>query len=280
MVEPIAIVDIGCGSQLRMLSIGDDIVAETYRTSGSRAFEPASLMVWFELAKLSTYAIDIGAFTGIYSLVAAGANQLIKVAAIEPSKTAFSRLCLNIQINRFQAQIAPLNVAAGERFGDCLLNHYDGIYCLNSGATLLEAGHRPFFYSEPARLIPLDILPAIAACDRRFTVIELPQLGPDIIKIDVEGHEVAVLAGMRHEIHRSLPIFIIECLSPTALQAVQDSLAEFSYHPLLIDDENMVLIGDILEYRVRTTRNVMFYPDSKQSVIDQIHENSGLASRR
>jgi FkbM family methyltransferase len=279
MIDPIAIVDIGCGSQLQMLSIGDDIVAETYRTPGSRSFEAASLILWFHLAKQSTYAIDVGAFTGIYALVAAKANPLLKATAIEPSKQVFSRLCLNIQINGLQPQIAPLNFAAGDRVGDCLLNHYDGIYCLGSGATLRETGNRPFWYSEPASMLPLDILPAVAACDKRFTIIELPQIGPDIVKIDVEGWEIAVLTGMHQTICSALPIFIIECLSPGALRAAQDYLAEFSYRPLLIDDVNMSLSGNVLEYQVATTRNVMFYPHSKQSLIEWLRENSGVACR-
>ena len=129
-------------------------------------------------------------------------------------------------------------------------------------------------------MLPLDILPAVAACDKRgVTAIELPQTGPDIVKIDVEGCELAVLAGMRQAISSSLPIFIIECLSPDALRAVQDYLAEFKYSPLLIDDKNMLLLGDVQEYHWETTRNVMFYPHSKKHIIDQIQNDSGVAIR-
>jgi len=274
--NPIAILDIGCGPQLKMLSIeGDDNVVEVYQVSG--CFEPASLMVWFELAKHSRYALDVGAYTGIYALVAAGANREIKVAAVEPAKLEFSRLCINIRINGLHEQIAPLNFAAGDRVDDCPLNHYDCVYCLSSGSTLLEVGVRPFWYSETVRVLPLDNLPELAAGDAHFTVIELPRIGPDIVKIDVEGYELQVLSGMRQMIRSSLPIFIIECLWLERLQAVHDSLSEFSYIPLLIDEENMSLIGDVKEYRVETTRNVMFFPPSKRSLIEQLHNNCGVA---
>ncbi len=278
--RPIVTVDIGCGSQLNMLSIGDDVVADTYRNSGPRSFEPASLIVWFQLAKQSTYAIDVGAFTGIYALVAADANPLIKVAAVEPTKQIFSRLCLNIQINGLQTQIAPLNFAAGDRPGNCLLNHHGSIYDLDCGSTLLvESGSRPFRYSEEVRMLPLDSLFALAPNDKPLTVIELPRTGPDIVKIDVEGYELEVLAGMRRAICSSLPIFIIECLSPDRLRAAYDYLNEFSYIPLLIDDENMSLIGDVHEYRLEATRNVMFYPRSKQPIIEQLQNDSDVAIR-
>ena len=276
--DPIAILDIGCGPQLKMLSIlRDDDVVEVYRITG--CFEPASLMVWFELARQSSYALDVGAYTGIYALVAAGANSEIKVAAVEPAKQEFSRLCLNIRINQFQAQIAPLNFAAGDRIDECLLNHYDYIYCISSGSTLLETGVRPFQYSERVQMLPLDSLPKIAVGDTYPTVIEIPQTGPDIVKIDVEGYELNVIAGMRQMIGSSLPIFIIECLSLENLRAAHDCLNEFSYIPLLIDEGKMSLIGDVQEYRIETTRNVLFYPSTKQSLIERVSNNSGVAIR-
>ena len=128
-------------------------------------------------------------------------------------------------------------------------------------------------------MLPLDSLPALGASDNRLTVIELPQTGPDIVKIDVEGYELEVLAGMRRAIYIFRPIFIIECLSPDRLQETHNYLREFSYVPLLIDEEKMSLIGDVGEYRLETTRNVVFYPHIKQSVIEQIHNGSGIAIR-
>ena len=128
-------------------------------------------------------------------------------------------------------------------------------------------------------MLPLDILPAVTACDQLLTVIELPQTGPDIVKIDVEGYELEVLNGMRQAIRGSLPIFVIECLSPERLRAAHDYLAEFSYTPLLIDEERMSMIGDVTQYRLETTRNVMFYPGIKQSMIEQIENNSGVVIR-
>jgi FkbM family methyltransferase len=276
---PIVTVDTGSGSPLAMLSIGDDVIAEKYRAAGARAFAPASLMLWFHLARQSRYAIDIGAFTGIYALVAADANPLITVAALEASKQNFSRLCVNIQINRLQTQIAPLNFAAGDRPGDCQLNHYGDAYSLDCGATLLERGHRPFSYSETAGLLPLDDLPAMAARDRHITAIELPATGPDIVKIGAQGLELAVLAGLPQTIQNSSPIFIVACRSPYALWAVHACLAEFSYAALLIDDKNISLIDDLDEYSAQTIRNVLFYPRSKETIIKRAQNDSGLTTR-
>ena len=277
MLEPIVNVDIGNGVTLRMLSIGDDVVAETYRGSGPGSFEPASLSVWFKLAAKSAYVIDVGAFTGIYALVASSANRHIKVAAVEPTKHVFSRLCLNIQLNGFQTQIAPLNFAAGQRVSDCLINHYDGIYCLGSGSTVAGSGHRPFWISESVRMLPLDVLPAIAASDQRFTVIQLPQTGPDLVKIDVEGVEIEVLAGMREMIVASLPIFIIECLSMEALRVVDHFLGGFGYCAVLIDDDNSSFTHNLDEYRA-STRNILFYPNVKRQVVEQVG-GSAIVSR-
>ena len=128
-------------------------------------------------------------------------------------------------------------------------------------------------------MLPLDSLPELSASDSRLTVIELPKTGPDIVKVDVEGYELEVLAGMRKAIYIFRPILIIECLSPERLQVTHDYLREFSYTPLLIDEKEMSLIGDVGEYCMETTRNVLFYPHIKQSVIEQIHDDSGVAIR-
>ena len=274
MDSPIVEVDVGFGPKMRMLSIGDDIVAEMYR-AGANAFEPASLALWHCLAINSSYAIDVGAFTGIYALVAANANPAIKVAALEPTKLTFARLCLNIQINAFESGIAPLNIAASDRLADMLINHYDGVYCLGSGSTLMSEGPRPFWYSDVTKTFPLDALPAIAACDKRFTVIELPQSGPDIVKIDVEGYEMAVLSGMVQTIYSAQPIFIIECLSTDALSAVHRYLEQFSYTALLLDDE-LSRIYENLDAYSAATRNVLFYPRAKQSLIAEARSKSQL----
>ena len=48
--DPDCNVDIGCGSQLRMLSLGT-MSSRRPTATGPRSFEPASLIIWFQLAK-------------------------------------------------------------------------------------------------------------------------------------------------------------------------------------------------------------------------------------
>ena len=44
-------------------------------------------------------------------------------------------------------------------------------------------------------------------------------------------------------------------------------------------EKKMSLIGDVRESRFDTTRNVSFYPTNKQSLVEQIHHDSGVAIR-
>ena len=48
---------------------------------GIEGFEPNSLKIWLELCKISNVILDIGANTGVYSLIAKSQNPASKVYA-------------------------------------------------------------------------------------------------------------------------------------------------------------------------------------------------------
>jgi methylase of polypeptide subunit release factors len=83
-----------------MFSTNDDQVAQTYFWHGPDAFESLSLRLWRELARHSGSVLDVGAFTGVYSLTAARANPEAEVYCFEPVKRTFGRLVINLKANR------------------------------------------------------------------------------------------------------------------------------------------------------------------------------------
>jgi len=165
--------------------IGPDGMPESRTVSG----EVAMLR---ELLRGRDLFVDVGANCGLYSLIACHAG--VPVLAIEPNDLNFRRLQENLVHNRYEKAEA-LNVALGEVKGKCLL--YGG----GEGASLLK--NWGGMASTYAREVEVETLEGLLR--------SRPSTERILIKIDVEGHEPAVLSGARGLLIREkAPTWIIE----------------------------------------------------------------------
>lgn len=140
--------------------------------------------------------LDIGANVGFFSLLA---GRLVgaagHVVALEPVPANAARIRANARRNRL-ANIDVIEAAAAASNGrtTLLLAEHPG------GAVIASAGVPP----DPAGSIDVDTV----------TVDELLSSGrigaPDVVKIDVEGAEPDVLAGMSATLAASRPIVLCE----------------------------------------------------------------------
>ena len=121
---------------------------------------------------------DIGANVGGYSLIAAsiGAGTVV---AVEPSYANFAALCDNVALNGRASTVTALPLVLGSRTSLVALDHQDR----RPGAT-----HRVVSDSgQPVLGFALDDL-----------IGQFDLAPPTLIKLDVDGAEVEVLAGARH----------------------------------------------------------------------------------
>ena len=119
--------------------------------------------------------LDVGANFGYYSLIAMRLNMFAEVHAIEPHPKIYSLLLNHIRINNFNA-ITPHNIAASDSKDDMFI-------------TKEAKGSAMVFKDEKENTIVIQS----ATLDSVFSFS-----GRNIaVKIDVEGHEVAALAGMK-----------------------------------------------------------------------------------
>ena len=198
----------------------DDGVA--LRVLWKREFEAASLAIWRRLVLASNLVVDVGGHTGIYSIVAGLTNPAAKVHTFEPHEMNFGRLLLNLRANGLVGSNAH-NLAASRMAGSVpfqvKINHY-----LSSGGSVTGEGEA-FAKMVPAGPID-DHVPLTPA--------------KVCVKIDTEGHEVEVLAGMPKllELH---PDIILECAFVTSMLETQTYLKAAGYHFYHIDEKGWKL---------------------------------------
>lgn len=210
--------------------------------------EPISLTFW---SKLSEHAsdgsvfLDVGAFSGLYSIVAAIENKKIKVIAFEPSSVTFGRLARNLLLNELDVRVIPANLAVGRNERALVFPHRYGVHTLCPGEGL--AG-QDVDHTQPASCVPLDALlqsPASLHYIASKSMAFLPLGRVRAIKIDVEGAERDVLEGARALIETHRPVIIAEILSTAAAEELIDFSKSVRYRAVSVPSErNLVLLPD------------------------------------
>lgn len=214
----------------------------------NRFDETISLNIWSNLVLSSSpdsLFLDVGAYTGIYSLVAASLHSNIKCVAFEPSTITFGRLAKNILLNSFDTRIVPVNLAAASKSSDIRFPHKYGIYSLCSGESSTTT---EFDHTQPALTVPLDELlqPTTAQPYLNSKSIAFRPFNRVVgIKIDVEGCELDVLAGARELIVQHQPAIIAEYLSDDALTHLKNFAASTNYQLCPISEERNALLMPI-----------------------------------
>jgi FkbM family methyltransferase len=140
---------------------------------------------------------DIGANLGFFSLLAAHLSGLDagRVYAFEAAPDNAEAIRVNAALNAIP-NIEVWAVAVADRAGRGRLQVVDD----QSWSKLVDYGEHPF----TERVIEVQLV----AIDDLVAAGRVPV--PDVVKIDVEGAELAVLAGMRETMARHRPAIICE----------------------------------------------------------------------
>ncbi len=151
--------------------------------------------------------LDVGACHGLFSLAFTHGRPGAEAVAVEPSPLAWEVLESNLRRNP-GARVKPLQAAVGAA---------PGLLTMRYSWHHLEAS--PAAAGDPAAVeIPLRTIDLLCA-----------ELGfhPDLMKIDVEGYELAVLRGARGTLTESRPLVFLE-IHPARIVELGGSLKELS----------------------------------------------------
>lgn len=163
--------------------------------------------------------LDVGAMHGIFSLVFSSLDSSKTAIAVDPSPLAFARLLYNVHRNHL-SNIRPVECALSDKPGH-LGMHFEWEHAVAAGTAGLGKAEL-----NAEKRTGDDLCAAFG-------------FEPDTVKIDVEGHEVKVLKGLRSVIEKHRPLIFLE-LHPNRIREEGDDLHQVVEH----------LLG--LGYRVET----------------------------
>lgn len=184
-------------------------------------FEPESLKAWGDMCHQGVRALDIGAYTGLYAIMARLKHA--HVIAFEPLPANRWRFQENAALNGVPWLKANAE-AVSDVDGQVEIMVNPAVKGLTSGASLIRKNGAPLTVDS----VRLDSL----------------KLGKvHLMKIDVERAEPLVLSGGKKMIARDKPIILIEVLDREREVAVLEALAPMGYRrEAELDGRNWLMV--------------------------------------
>lgn len=228
----------------------DDGVADALYYDARHFKEYHDLKLFIHLAALSKNILDVGANTGIYSVLAALSNPASSIIALEPYAVNAARLAKNLQLNNIST-VTIVPKAAGDT--DTVIS-----------------------FTVPEKEMVCDVLSANESFTQQFyrgTVnyknVQVEQVTLDhladthgltdvnLVKIDVESYEIPVFKGAHNLLQKYSPLILCEIF----VDDVRDSfystyLKPMGYYFYMHQEEGIMRIENLIG--TTNSRNFIF----------------------
>jgi FkbM family methyltransferase len=211
------------GGSFKMYNHGFYVETLLFWGGIDHGWEKESLKLWRLLSKDAKHIVDIGANTGIYSLLAAHTNPKASIHAFEPIERVFNKLEQNVRLNNFPIHLHQM--ACGNTDGEAII--YDSAASHNYMASMVANAHQNHDHSIQTSI-------TVRQLDTLLADGTLP--GIDLVKIDVEKFEPQVLEYLS-QLRSYLPDMLIEILDDDIATAISKQLAGCEYLYFNIDEE-------------------------------------------
>ena len=200
---------------------------------GLHGWEPKSMKLWQHFSEKSNTIFDIGANTGIYSLIAESANSNALIWGFEPSERVYEKYVNNKQINKYRfntSKVALSDINNEQIFYDTSDEH-------QYSASLVSDKLKNFKGYNG------EIIETKVKCQTLDSFVKKENISKiDLIKIDTELHEAEVIEGYKENIFKHRPIVFIEILNEEIANKVQPYFIDKDYLYYNIDDEQNKII--------------------------------------
>ena len=211
------------GVPLALHSAGDDRIVDMLYYAPAEYGEYLDLKVFLDVARRATTILDIGANTGLYSILAAKVCPTGRILAFEPYAVNADRLRYNLALNR-AINVDVREVVVGAQNGRIAfaVPEYPRICDVASADLDFTQQHYRRWLSYKSVTLPVRSTDAVVEESRLNRV--------DLLKIDVENRELDVLRGAAQTIAQFRPVIQIESFSnDERRQFFQRELAPLGY---------------------------------------------------
>ena len=234
------------GTTLKYFSTLGDFIGRDLYWFGWDGYEPETTGLFLSLARRAGVVVDVGANTGLYSLLAGRANDCCRIMAVEPVARVRELLERNLELNGLSQRSVVVPGAASRAHGRQQLHvPHDAV---PTSASLNAEGFRG--YKGDLVDVPVRALDDLCAEYERI----------DLLKIDVEGFEHHVLEGATNVLERAAPTIIVECNPDGPYLAVEALLEPRGYRFFRITSEGPRKMERIEPDPSERFRNVLCLP--------------------
>jgi FkbM family methyltransferase len=195
---------------------GYQIENEIFWEGLTNGWESDSIKLWIKLCKNSNITLDIGANTGVYSLVAETLNPKGKIFAFEPVQRVFEKLKKNISLNGFNTVAVAKAVSNTNGSAVIFDIPYEHVYSVTVNKNLSSPGIKTV--ETKIETITLDSF---------IEENNIPKI--DLIKMDVETHEPEVLEGYKKYLPIHRPAILIEVLDDEIGNKIETAVKGLDY---------------------------------------------------
>lgn len=241
-----------------MYSEGDDHIANSLYYKRKKFEERGDLRLFLSCAKKSSVIFDVGANTGLYTILSHIISPAASISCFEPSPSNLARLRINLDLNNTRAEI--VNVAVGDKKGSIQFFVPQNNSISDTSSAIHEFSESTYNGKVKWKPINVDQI----TLDSFVSGKHIKEV--DLIKIDVEGYEKAVFNGALQLLEVCRPVIQCEIFLDQDKKEFFDSiLKNYGYTAYMIKDDGLVRIDQDMKvneghrnylFSVQKTRNI------------------------
>lgn len=189
--------------KFKLFSNCDDGIVDPLYYYPNNYSEVKELKLFARLAARSEFILDVGANTGVYTVLSSVVNRDCEIWAFEPYTSNFERLKLNLSLNNIENVVLIQKALGDERRTIKISVPDNGQICdtVSANSDFSNLFYKEFITYEEVEVEQVK-LDEIIPKDKKV----------DLIKIDVESYEIPVLKGASEILERMSPVIQCEIL--------------------------------------------------------------------